>query len=477
MKIRLSKRFCYFTSALLLASWLTPAFAQKPATPTVAPAYVLQPGDEVAVSVMPVTGFDAAGAIAPDGVLYLKTIGDIRAAGLTIPQLGELVQKTLEKKLRRPRVSISLTKLAPPLPPNKITVVGSVLTPGPRDLEPGLRAAKAIELAGGAAKDADLSKVVIIHKDLSRKEIDLGSPAKIGDEMQNVLLQEGDSVYVSAIPPKVVVNFTVAGAVTKPGPLQSDETPRVLKAIELAGGSLANADLTKVSVIRKNLKVEIVDLSTEDKKTDPALNVLLTDGDSVNVPSRNMTVSIDGAVVSPGTYELKPDWGVDDLILAAGKMTLLADTQRVELRRKGEMARILNLNERFKEGQPKVVLEPGDQLVVPEHVNRVLVGGVAGGGYRTLVPGQTVSQFFRNPDNALLLDSAKVDLGKTQLIRGDMPAVPIDLKKILRNPKDKRNVQLASGDWILLQGREPASTNPIAAYGGILGVLARFIAF
>jgi protein involved in polysaccharide export with SLBB domain len=175
------------------------------------------------------------------------------------------------------------------------------------------------------------------------------------------------------------------------------------------------------------------------------------EGDSTGDPSP--TVSIEGGIVNPGTYDLKPGWGLDDLIVAAGKMTLLADTERVEVRRKGVAPQVIDLRKQFAPGNPKFELAPGDRIVIPEHQDRVAVLGVPGGGFRPLVPGQKLSDFLRLPENASLLDTTKVDVAKTTLMRKDKPALTINLKKILKNPHDKQNVQLESGDMILLRLR------------------------
>jgi protein involved in polysaccharide export with SLBB domain len=169
------------------------------------------------------------------------------------------------------------------------------------------------------------------------------------------------------------------------------------------------------------------------------------------------TVSIEGAVVNAGTFDLETGSDLGDLILAAGKMTLLADTERVELRRKGEAPRRLELSKLFAAGEPKLELAPGDHIIVPEHKDRVLLIGVPGGGYRPVVPGQRVSDFFAIAENFSILDTTKIDLGKTTLERKGKPAVSINLKKILKNPRDKQNVQLESGDVIWLEPREPTA--------------------
>src|SRR5579864_6061948 len=51
--------------------------------------YRFHAGDEIEVSVNPQKEYDCSGIILPDGMLYLKNIGGIKAQGLTIPELAE----------------------------------------------------------------------------------------------------------------------------------------------------------------------------------------------------------------------------------------------------------------------------------------------------------------------------------------------------------------------------------------------------
>jgi hypothetical protein len=197
------------------------------------------------------------------------------------------------------------------------------------------------------------------------------------------------------------------------------------------------------------------------------------DGETGSTPTP--TVSIEGAVVSPGTFELKPGWGLDDLILAAGHMTVLADVGRIELQRKGMAPQTIDLKTRLVPGEPRFVLAPGDRIVVPEQRDRILLVGVPGGGYRPIVPGQKVSEFFTNSENASFLDTTRVDLTKTELSRIGTPSVRINLKKILKNPRDKQNVPLASGDVIWLQSREPFGDNGLQGSYFLCGMSAAWI--
>src|SRR5687767_3769292 len=96
---------------------LRPVAAQEKAAPLPenTQTYVLQVGDEVEVSIQPRREYDCAGTVAPDGMLHLKSIAPVKAAGMSIAQLQEHVRKEMQKQLKRPRVTVSLIKLGQPL--------------------------------------------------------------------------------------------------------------------------------------------------------------------------------------------------------------------------------------------------------------------------------------------------------------------------------------------------------------------------
>jgi polysaccharide export outer membrane protein len=449
--------------------------------PALAPGevYKLQPGDEIAVSVTPRKEFDCEAILSPDGMLYLKSIGTLKAAGLTVPELTEQIRAVLAKQLRKPRVTVTLLKIAPPplvvLP--KVTVGGAVAKPGPLDLEEGLRVRKALELAGGPNKDADLSNITIVHKDLTKTVVDLSTVERVTNAAHNRLLQPGDSVDVPSLLKKSV---TVGGAVAKPGPIDLESGLRVKKLIDLAGGVGKDADLSRVTIVHGDLTRTVVDLSTAERVSDPAHNLLLADGDSVEVPLlfKSGTVSIDGAVQNPSTVDLKPGMALEDLILAAGKLTTLADVEHVQLRRAGQPVRTINLMEEQKQGVGRVLLEPGDSVHVSEQNNRVLLlGALDKPGFRPFEPGTKLRDFLTDGslDSANALDGSKVDLKNVQIIRKGQPTVKVNVNQVLKNEKDKGNVALQSGDVLFLPARDTTvKASPLEKAFPLLSLLSVF---
>jgi protein involved in polysaccharide export with SLBB domain len=385
--------------SLLVPAGAAPVVAEGASAKGAVPAsaqYRLHAGDEVSVSVTPQKEYECNGTVLSDGMLYLKNIGGIKATGLTIPELATQIAKILDQDLVNPKVTVALVHMAPPVDEApkvvkmvRVTVVGAVGKTGPLELEEGTRLRKALDLCGGASKEADLTQVVIFHKDFTRTIVDISTDKRLGDPAHNRVLEEGDSVEVRALPP----------------------APQVV------------------------------------------LN----------------PVRISGQVLNPGQFELKQGMTLDDLIVAAGKLTPLADYEHVEIHRAKQPVKFVNLlTQRSQSGQSQTVLEPGDEVNVPEYHNTILiVGAIQTPGPRPFTKGQKLRDFLLGSSDLTVFNPAAVNLSGAQVIRkGEKDPVKIDLGKVLKRPDDKGNVALQSGDILFIPPRKETGGR-----GGVLDFL------
>jgi protein involved in polysaccharide export with SLBB domain len=439
-------------------------------------AYKLQPGDKITVSVLPQKDYDTEECtILPDGKASFKGVGEVKAAGLTLKELQEYIKKVLEEELVDPRVTVSVTSLRSPLAPPRVTVSGAVGKPGAVNLEAGLRVRKAIDLAEGANKDADLSRVTIIHKNLTRSIVDLSRRETVIDPAHNRELTDGDLVEVPLLP-----RISVGGAVEKPGLVELRDGLTVRGAIDEVGGSTKEADLTQVIITHRDRKQTVVDISNSARLADPKHNITLEAGDIVDIPLRHKPgyVTIAGEVDKGGAFELKPGMGVEDLIVAAGKLTLLADHEHIQLRRKDKPVRTIHLQAQLKSGE-KIVLEPGDEVLVPKMEDTVLViAPIEKPGPRALKPGVKIKEFLQDPLMNIPLDTSKVDLSKTQIIRQGQGTIRVDLKRALKDGAGKFNVALLPGDVLFMPPRsavdKPSTLMEALRSVPYVGILAPF---
>lgn len=168
--------------------------------------YTLQPADEIHISCSDFPSIhDQYQVIRPDGKISFEDIGEIYAAGKTPEQLSEDIRvKVIElyKITGEKPVDILITAYQS----KYFYVLGQVHLPGPRVCSGRDMASKAINLAQpNSAAWKERIQVIRPSSDENVKpaifEINYDRMMAHGDETKDVLLQEGDIIYV---PPTVL---------------------------------------------------------------------------------------------------------------------------------------------------------------------------------------------------------------------------------------------------------------------------------
>lgn len=199
-------------ASLLLTTLLLPAAVAVRAaeTPMAAPAnvaanaYVLRPGDILAITVLGYDEFvppaNASGPtgflVRPDGHFSFPLIGEVAVQGLTAGQLTEVLRTRLSEYLIEPKVTVNLAKLGG----TRIYVLGEVVRPGSYEIEKAHNLLDAVTAAGGPTKDGAKRNVYIVRrgKPNEYQKVNLLAILKKGDYSQNVPLGEGDVVYLTS---------------------------------------------------------------------------------------------------------------------------------------------------------------------------------------------------------------------------------------------------------------------------------------
>ncbi len=155
-----------------------------PSRVTADPGYRLGTGDTVHITVFGETDLTGDYSIDGTGDMRMPLIGQIKAAGLTIPDLENAIQAKLASGyLRDPKISAVVTNYRP------FYIIGEVNKPGEYPYASGMNVLTAVALAGGFTYRADDSDVDIRHKG-STKEISV--PAD-----QTSKIEPGDIITVS----------------------------------------------------------------------------------------------------------------------------------------------------------------------------------------------------------------------------------------------------------------------------------------
>jgi polysaccharide export outer membrane protein len=170
MKITINLRNVGATLLILLTSL---AAAQPVAD------YVLGPGDQVAISVFGEPDLSVEFTLSDNGNLSYPFLGEIRVAGLTMPELEKHIANGLRGDyLINPDVTVSIKQY------RQFFLNGEVNRPGGYPYQPGLTLEKALALAGGLSPRANRSKIVVKRaSELSgiAVNIKMSDPVRAGD--------------------------------------------------------------------------------------------------------------------------------------------------------------------------------------------------------------------------------------------------------------------------------------------------------
>jgi protein involved in polysaccharide export with SLBB domain len=284
---------------------------------------------------------------------------------------------------------------------NRIAVVGAVWTPGNQGFTPGMRLSDAIRLAGGVRPDVKSVQISRLQFDQTRAELRAQFADTTGRLVQDMALQEDDSITVFATsdfrPDRYVV---ITGAVRNGGrfPYHEGMTLRDLLhyAGGLADGALLNrAELARVPADRRQGTLAItrevpldstylLERGLDGKYVGPAglpttangaPEVTLEPYDNVLILHQpnwqiERSVVVTGEVMFPGRYVLKTkDERVAEVIARAGGLTRVAYPMgAVYTRREGSIGRIgfdLARVMRDTSFRDNIIMQAGDSLFVP----------------------------------------------------------------------------------------------------------------
>ncbi len=159
-------------------------------------SYLIQPGDELAISFYLSSEFDADLAVRSDGKLSLQPVGEVRAAGLTPAQLSRELDRLYSQELLEPKASVAVKNS----PSRVVYVAGEVQRPGTVALLPDMTALAAVAQSGGFTDRASTGSVVLIRRDAcgapSGEKLDLASAMSYAAGGEDAGLMPSDIIVV-----------------------------------------------------------------------------------------------------------------------------------------------------------------------------------------------------------------------------------------------------------------------------------------
>jgi len=197
------------------------------------------------------------------------------------------------------------------------------------------------------------------------------------------------------IPRAIRINIT--GEVNLPGTYNFSAFNTLYNALYVAGGITEKATLRDIKLFRNNKLISTVDVYNFLTNGDGTSNVRLENNDLILVGPYTNRIFVDGAVKTPGKFEMKDEETLLDLINYAGGLSENAYSKSIKLTRTidGQL-KIIDINyDQFDFFKPlngdKYVIEK----IVEKYNNRVMVNGaVYRPGTFSLNEGMTVKNLI-----------------------------------------------------------------------------------
>jgi len=206
-------------------------------------------------------------------------------------------------------------------PKDMVAIMGRVRKPGEYELTPNMQVGDLIFRAGGLDESAYLlegyvSRVMApLGADADSISIlipfDVGEAVLHDDSPDNIALRPNDKVIIRATPGWQLQEVVqVTGEVKFPGPYPlTRKGERLSDLIREAGGVTKEAFLRGASFFRPREGRVIVDMAKALSNPGGVEDIVLADGDSINVPRVPSTVRVAGAVMREGSLAYVPGKG------------------------------------------------------------------------------------------------------------------------------------------------------------------------
>ena len=159
------------------------------------PDYIIGPGDLIDIAVWKDETLSKSVVVLPDGKISFPLIGEIRAAGRTIPQIKQEITQKISPYAPDPIISIEVRQVNSML----IYVIGRVNAPGRFSLNTNVNVLQALTMAGGVNPFAKRDRIKIFRQEGAKTTIFRFKYDEVVEGIgleQNVMLQRGDLIVV-----------------------------------------------------------------------------------------------------------------------------------------------------------------------------------------------------------------------------------------------------------------------------------------
>ncbi len=290
-----------------------------PTTTAVPGDYRINPGDTI---LMGLTGGVEASNVSlvvdPEGRIFIPKVGAVRVAGIAYRDLRSSLERELSRQYRGFTAAVAMG----PLHSLTVYVTGFAQTPGSYTVGSLSTLVNAVLAAGGPSAGGSFRSLQVRRGGKLISDFDLYDFLLKGDKSGDVVLQNGDVIFIAPAGAQVAV----IGSVNSEAIYEAKSGDTLNDVLLYAGGANTVADLTRLHVFDP-----MSDQGWEEIPPQQARSEMVRRGEVLRVlsgvgiaqPSQRLQslVTVSGEVVKPGRYFVKPGTSLDEVVAMAGGLT------------------------------------------------------------------------------------------------------------------------------------------------------------
>ena len=290
-----------------------------PPTATIPPDYQLNPGDEIQIGL---TGSVEANnlrlTIDSEGRIFVPRVGAVNVGGVRYGDLQPLIARAVSRQYRNFRVAASVGRL------HGVTVyvTGFARTPGSYTVSSLSTLVNAVLAAGGPSAGGSFRSIQVRRNGHLASDFDLYDLLLKGDRSADIVLQNGDVIYIAPAGAQVAV----VGSVNVEAIYEARSNETLQDMLLYAGGVNTVADDTRLLLIDPTKPGGWQQLTPPQVQTKTAsrgeiLRVLPAIGIAQPLVRLPALVTVSGEVERPGRYYVPPGTPLSSVLAQAGGLT------------------------------------------------------------------------------------------------------------------------------------------------------------
>ncbi len=446
------------------------------ATPS---SYELGPGDELGISIWGAAENDYVSIISREGYLKIERIGPVYLSGLTIDQAKSKLKDKLSKiysglNSNSNKVFFDITLLK-----NRsiiVNITGNVVAPGTYTLSSLTSPLNALYAAGGPNENGSYREIKIIRGGKEVHSVDLYNYFVKGS-LKSFSLRDQDVILV----PSYKNRIFLSGEFKTIGIFELKNRESISDLLVFNGGITSSG-------VKNQVSIERVDGYYKSFNTVGLENFeefILNDGDKLEArkvgDETKNTVSIEGAVMIEGTYELSKNLDIRSLINSAGGLREDALKARAYLIREvnGFQQEIVSIDlEKSMNLKQTYLLKNNDNVIISSVEDLFSEKNVAISG-EVNEPGSFA--FFEGATAVDLILMAKgiTDKGSNKGItiyrstfdstqKNPVKEISFDLSESLKNISIDQNIKLMANDLVVVRSKLGYQSKEFVSVSGLV---------